>query len=215
MSTGTYFSPLQALAVVYVLMCVYMLVCGCLWVSVVSGCYVCVLLTNLDVLLFLCSWTLFLPPLYLVPARLSGIVVTETLPSPRVRPAPEQQLARKGKQGKDGRELRVVVNTNDPDYEHFYSIESYDEPMAMEQSIHLTPTANQSHAPADPCVLPLEEGNCWRFTLRWYFNSQVQACRPFIYSGCEGNANRFLQQETCEERCLGEVTGAIPLKKGR
>nr|XP_029537585.1 collagen alpha-1(VII) chain-like [Oncorhynchus nerka] len=165
-----------------------------------------------------------------------GIVVTETLPSPRVRPAPEQQLARKGKQGKDGRELRVVVNTNDPDYEHFYSIESYDEPMAMEQSIHLTPTANQSHgervtvdplktkrprrevkgeAPADPCVLPLEEGNCWRFTLRWYFNSQVQACRPFIYSGCEGNANRFLQQETCEERCLGEVTGAIPLKKGR
>ncbi|XP_036806267.1 collagen alpha-1(VII) chain isoform X5 [Oncorhynchus mykiss] len=165
-----------------------------------------------------------------------GIVVTETLPSPRVRPAPEQQLARKGKQGKDGRELRVVVNTNDPDYEHFYSIESYDEPMAMEQSIHLTPTANQSHgervtvdplktkrprrevkgeAPVDPCVLPIEEGNCGRFTLRWYFNSQVQACRPFIYSGCEGNANRFLQQETCEERCLGEDRGAIPLKKGR
>ncbi|XP_029631257.1 collagen alpha-1(VII) chain isoform X2 [Salmo trutta] len=165
-----------------------------------------------------------------------GIVVTETLPSPRVRPAPEQQLARKGKQGKDGRELRVVVNTNDPDYEHFYSIESYDDPMAMEQSIHLTPTANQSHgervtvdplktkrprrevkgeAPVDPCVLPLEEGNCGRFTLRWYFNSQVQACRPFIYSGCEGNANRFLQQETCEERCLGEDTGDVPLKKGR
>lgn len=82
--------------------CVYVSVCGCLWVSVVSGCYVCVLLTNLDVLLFLCSWTLFLPPLSPVPARLSGIVVTETLPSPRVRPAPEQQLARKGKQGKDG-----------------------------------------------------------------------------------------------------------------
>ncbi|XP_055771269.1 papilin-like isoform X2 [Salvelinus fontinalis] len=155
------------------------------------------------------------PPLSPVPARLSGIVVTETLPSPRVRPAPEQQLARKGKQGKDGRELRVVVNTNDPDYEHFYSIESYDDPMAMEQSIHLTPTANQSHGPVDPCVLPLEEGNCGRFTLRWYFNSQVQACRPFIYSGCEGNANRFLQQETCEERCLGEDTGAVPLKKGR
>uniref|UniRef100_A0A8C7VCG9 Collagen, type VII, alpha 1 n=1 Tax=Oncorhynchus mykiss TaxID=8022 RepID=A0A8C7VCG9_ONCMY len=125
-----------------------------------------------------------------------------------------------------GRELRVVVNTNDPDYEHFYSIESYDEPMAMEQSIHLTPTANQSHGErvtvdplktkrprrevkgeVDPCVLPIEEGNCGRFTLRWYFNSQVQACRPFIYSGCEGNANRFLQQETCEERCLGEDRG--------
>lgn len=28
-----------------------------------------------------------------------------------------------------GRELRVVVNTNDPDYEHIYSIENYDDPL--------------------------------------------------------------------------------------
>jgi len=28
-----------------------------------------------------------------------------------------------------GRELRVVVNTNDPDYEHIYSIEALDDPM--------------------------------------------------------------------------------------
>lgn len=27
-----------------------------------------------------------------------------------------------------GRELRVVVNTNDPEYEHIYSIEALDEP---------------------------------------------------------------------------------------
>uniref|UniRef100_A0A3P9A9C8 Collagen, type VII, alpha 1 n=1 Tax=Esox lucius TaxID=8010 RepID=A0A3P9A9C8_ESOLU len=118
------------------------------------------------------------------------------------------------------RELRVVVNTNDPDYEHIYSIESYDDPMAMGQSIHLSPTGDQSDGKTvtvdplnakrpkrevkgevDPCVLPLEEGSCGRFTLRWYFNSQVKACRPFIYSGCGGNANRFLQQESCEEQC--------------
>nr|XP_029519096.1 collagen alpha-1(VII) chain-like [Oncorhynchus nerka] len=165
-----------------------------------------------------------------------GVVVTETMSRPRARPVPEQQLARQGKDGKDGRELRVVVNTNDPDYEDFYSIESYDDSMAMEQSIHLTPAANHNdgetvtvdplkakrsrrevkgEAPVDLCVLPLEEGSCGRFTLRWYFNSQVQACRPFIYSGCEGNANRFLHQETCEERCLPEDTDAVPLKKGR
>ncbi|CAB1353804.1 unnamed protein product [Coregonus sp. 'balchen'] len=117
----------------------------------------------------------------------------------------EQQLARQGKQGKDGRELRVVVNTNDPDYEHFYSIESYDDPMAMEQSIHLTPTANQSNGER-VTVDPLKAKRPRR---------EVQACRPFIYSGCEGNANRFLHQESCEERCLGEDTGAVPLKKGR
>nr|XP_046198264.1 collagen alpha-1(VII) chain-like [Oncorhynchus gorbuscha] len=165
-----------------------------------------------------------------------GVVVTETMSRPRARPVPEQQLARQGKDGKDGRELRVVVNTNDPNYEDIYSIESYDDSMAMEQSIHLTPAANHNdgetvtvdplkakrsrrevkgEAPVDLCVLPLEEGSCGRFTLRWYFNSQVQACRPFIYSGCEGNANRFLHQETCEERCLPEDTDAVPLKKGR
>lgn len=62
-------------------------------------------------------------------------------------------------------------------------------------------------APADLCLLPMEEGSCGRYTLRWYFNSHVQACRPFIYSGCEGNDNRFLHLEECEEVCLGEAEG--------
>ena len=41
-----------------------------------------------------------------------------------------------------GRELRVVVNTNDPDYEHVYSIEAYDDP--MDELLYFTPSANQS-----------------------------------------------------------------------
>uniref|UniRef100_A0A3Q2QEN1 BPTI/Kunitz inhibitor domain-containing protein n=1 Tax=Fundulus heteroclitus TaxID=8078 RepID=A0A3Q2QEN1_FUNHE len=57
----------------------------------------------------------------------------------------------------------------------------------------------------DLCLLPMEEGSCQRYTLRWYFNSQVRACRPFIYSGCKGNDNRFLHLEECEEACLGET----------
>lgn len=60
---------------------------------------------------------------------------------------------------------------------------------------------------ADVCLLPLEEGSCGRYTMRWYFNSQAQACRPFIYSGCEGNNNRFLHLEECEEICLLEAGG--------
>uniref|UniRef100_A0A665UXZ1 BPTI/Kunitz inhibitor domain-containing protein n=1 Tax=Echeneis naucrates TaxID=173247 RepID=A0A665UXZ1_ECHNA len=59
----------------------------------------------------------------------------------------------------------------------------------------------------DLCQLPMDEGSCGRYTMRWYFNSQAQACRPFIYSGCEGNDNRFLHQEECEEVCLGETKG--------
>lgn len=53
----------------------------------------------------------------------------------------------------------------------------------------------------------MEEGSCEKYTLRWYFNSHVQACRPFIYSGCKGNDNRFLHQEECEAVCLGWAEG--------
>lgn len=162
------------------------------------------------------------------------------------------------------------MNTNDPDYEHIYSIEAYDDP--LDELIYFPPPANQSdgefvkdetkktvkaepnksptadvkktataqkaakvkaplkavkpksvrskrrvkgEAPADLCLLPMEEGSCGRYTLRWYFNSQVQACRPFIYSGCEGNDNRFLHLEECEELCLGEAEGPRPLKTPR
>ncbi|KAM9813472.1 uncharacterized protein col7a1 [Neosynchiropus ocellatus] len=119
-----------------------------------------------------------------------------------------------------GRELRVVMNTNDPDYEHIYSIESYDEP--LEELMYFTPSANQSdgetvgdvpkkrdgikpdRSAQEVCLLPMEEGSCGRYTLQWYFNSQARACRPFIYSGCEGNDNRFPQLEACEEVCLGQ-----------
>ncbi|XP_053723611.1 WAP four-disulfide core domain protein 6A-like isoform X1 [Synchiropus splendidus] len=164
-----------------------------------------------------------------------------------------------------GRELRVVMNTNDPDYEHIYSIESYDEP--LEELLYFTPSANQSDGETvgdvpkkrdgikpdrstggeiltaaqvggqktvslkkagksirskrsialegkqkEVCLLPMEEGSCGRYTLQWYFNSQARACRPFIYSGCEGNDNRFPQLEACEEVCLGKAEGATSTK---
>ncbi|XP_076003433.1 uncharacterized protein LOC142996348 isoform X1 [Genypterus blacodes] len=152
------------------------------------------------------------------------------------------------------------MNTNDPDYEHIYSIEAYDEP--QDELLYFAPPANRSQgeavpqktdksppnksvvvqraakveakkelrvpslkpfkprsvrskrrvegeereAPADACLLPMEEGSCGRYTLRWYFNGR--ACRPFVYGGCEGNANRFLYQEDCEAVCLGESQGA-------
>lgn len=195
----------------------------------------------------------------------TGPVNRSQLPN-RSRPAPVQLLAVKGE---EGRELHVVVNTNDPDYEHIYSIQSYNN-NPLDELLYFTASADlsdgevdkdeniktiavqpkksaradvkkkvkavgqkaakvtplkarsirikrsvQGEAPADLCLLPMEEGNCGQYTLRWYFNSQVQACRPFIYSGCEGNNNRFLQQEECEELCLGEAKGPHPLKTAR
>ncbi|XP_028823049.1 collagen alpha-1(VII) chain isoform X2 [Denticeps clupeoides] len=115
-----------------------------------------------------------------------------------------------------GRELHVVVNTNDPDYQHVYSIENYDDTAA--NTMDFSPSANQNEGEEvttdpllivrhrrqvkDPCLLPLDEGSCSRFTLRWYFNSESSACRPFIYSGCGGNANSYTHLEECEQLCL-------------
>uniref|UniRef100_A0A8C6V3U0 BPTI/Kunitz inhibitor domain-containing protein n=1 Tax=Naja naja TaxID=35670 RepID=A0A8C6V3U0_NAJNA len=54
---------------------------------------------------------------------------------------------------------------------------------------------------ADLCTLRLEQGDCSKITLRWYYNQRVLECRPFIYSGCGGNSNRFSSKEDCELYC--------------
>ncbi|XP_072437929.1 kappaPI-actitoxin-Avd3b [Chiloscyllium punctatum] len=64
----------------------------------------------------------------------------------------------------------------------------------------------------EPCLLGLDEGTCSRYTLRWYYHRRTDRCRPFIYSGCGGNANRFQTQEECEQRCKNNKE---PSKQGR
>ena len=76
----------------------------------------------------------------------------------------------------------------------------------------------------DPCLLPLDEGSCTAYTLRWYHRAVAggtDACHPFVYGGCGGNANRFGTREACERRCMPRVvqsqgTGmGLPLRPER
>uniref|UniRef100_A0A8V5HH38 Uncharacterized protein n=1 Tax=Melopsittacus undulatus TaxID=13146 RepID=A0A8V5HH38_MELUD len=60
---------------------------------------------------------------------------------------------------------------------------------------------------AEPCSLPLDEGGCRRYTLRWYHSQSGAECRPFVYSGCGGNSNRFDSREECELRCGAGTAG--------
>ncbi|XP_053085076.1 kunitz-type protease inhibitor 3 [Pangasianodon hypophthalmus] len=92
----------------------------------------------------------------------------------------------------------------------------------MEEIVDFMPSVNQSQVREkrevkgeDPCVLSLDEGGCSRYTLRWYFNSQVGECRPFIYSGCGGNANRYTHKEECEQHCLHQSRDALGSNSGR
>lgn len=43
-----------------------------------------------------------------------------------------------------GPKLRVVMNTNDPDYEHIYSIETYDDDAPVEEIADYDTTVNKS-----------------------------------------------------------------------
>lgn len=79
-----------------------------------------------------------------------------------------------------------------------YSVEEYQDPEAPWDA----------GAP-DPCSLPLDEGSCAAYTLRWYHRAGphgTEACRPFVYGGCGGNANRFGTREACERRCPPRVS---------
>uniref|UniRef100_A0A8B9VDJ6 BPTI/Kunitz inhibitor domain-containing protein n=1 Tax=Anas zonorhyncha TaxID=75864 RepID=A0A8B9VDJ6_9AVES len=69
---------------------------------------------------------------------------------------------------------------------------------------HLTPSPCPRVPTASPCGQPLEEGGCERYTLRWYYSQRGAECRPFVYSGCGGNANRFGSRRDCELRCGGK-----------
>ena len=51
------------------------------------------------------------------------------------------------------------------------------------------------------CNLDREIGPCRAYWPRWWYNKQTKTCEPFGFGGCKGNANNFLDQESCEREC--------------
>ncbi|XP_067941385.1 papilin-like isoform X1 [Watersipora subatra] len=54
------------------------------------------------------------------------------------------------------------------------------------------------------CELPVARGPCEDLMLSYYYDSRRKNCRAFVYSGCEGNANRFATLTACRQHCMGE-----------
>ncbi|XP_018425152.1 PREDICTED: collagen alpha-1(VII) chain-like [Nanorana parkeri] len=134
-------------------------------------------------------------------------------PSPRLVPVPALKFTHIDED--EGRELRVVVNTNDPDYEHIYTVDDYKDidedgtestimkddttiPTVSEASLR----SKRDTSVQDICSFPMKEGECTKYTLKWYYNHLVRECRPFVFSGCGGNLNRFDEKEQCELHCV-------------
>ncbi|KAF7235126.1 putative Kunitz-type serine protease inhibitor [Varanus komodoensis] len=57
--------------------------------------------------------------------------------------------------------------------------------------------------PAESCAAPPAVGSCRASFPRWYFDTETQTCRKFIYGGCGGNKNNYLFQEQCLRQCSG------------
>eukprot|EP00118_Oscarella_pearsei_P026606 m.310160 g.310160 ORF g.310160 m.310160 type:complete len:579 (+) comp49949_c0_seq1:252-1988(+) len=53
----------------------------------------------------------------------------------------------------------------------------------------------------DVCALPVEEGRCGGSEERYYFDQGRRKCRPFNYTGCQGNDNNFRSVRKCETAC--------------
>uniref|UniRef100_A0A8C4TV41 BPTI/Kunitz inhibitor domain-containing protein n=1 Tax=Falco tinnunculus TaxID=100819 RepID=A0A8C4TV41_FALTI len=51
----------------------------------------------------------------------------------------------------------------------------------------------------DICHLPPVHGPCRGLFRRYAYNPATGTCQPFIYGGCQGNANNFRTVEECQQ----------------
>uniref|UniRef100_A0A3P9C5H8 BPTI/Kunitz inhibitor domain-containing protein n=1 Tax=Maylandia zebra TaxID=106582 RepID=A0A3P9C5H8_9CICH len=57
----------------------------------------------------------------------------------------------------------------------------------------------------DPCAAAPVVGPCKGTFPRWYYDQNVGECKHFLYGGCQGNHNNFLQELDCVMVCHGSL----------
>ncbi|XP_078313590.1 uncharacterized protein LOC111130469 isoform X3 [Crassostrea virginica] len=67
------------------------------------------------------------------------------------------------------------------------------------------PTTRVYTINVDLCDEASERGPCTNYSVKWYYNRQQRRCDRFWYGGCEGNANRFDEEQDCQETCINRV----------
>ena len=74
-----------------------------------------------------------------------------------------------------------------------------------------TPAEGEASAEGDICTLPAEVGPCDGVCPRFFHNTKTDACEPFTFGCCGGNANNLLTLDECEATCdAAAAAGAIP-----
>uniref|UniRef100_UPI00398EA8FD low-density lipoprotein receptor-related protein 11 n=1 Tax=Pristiophorus japonicus TaxID=55135 RepID=UPI00398EA8FD len=92
-----------------------------------------------------------------------------------------------------------------PSAENRKSVEQFDTEMTQSSRAEGRSKSSTGWLP-DYCLASPIMGPCEGHFPRWYFDSASGTCRHFIYSGCQGNRNNFLQELDCKNGCA-EVQG--------
>ncbi|XP_060596375.1 papilin-like isoform X2 [Ruditapes philippinarum] len=71
---------------------------------------------------------------------------------------------------------------------------------------------NKCEEPTSTCLLPKDVGPCEARTLRYYYDKIDCKCKSFLYGGCGGNKNNFLNIATCRRVCGKEKCHICNLK---
>lgn len=85
---------------------------------------------------------------------------------------------------------------------------------SQSSDLQLEATASQ-----DPCSLAPVVGPCKGTFPRWYYDQDAGECKHFLYGGCQGNHNNFLQESDCVTECIQKApafkpaTAAPPITK--
>lgn len=64
------------------------------------------------------------------------------------------------------------------------------------------------------CNMPYDIGNCFQAnssissigvrSVKWFYDYKLRQCYNFMWSGCNGNGNRFSSKADCEDLCSRE-----------
>lgn len=50
--------------------------------------------------------------------------------------------------------------------------------------------------------MPKRIGECKAAYQRYFYDTETNECKLFIYGGCRGNENNFQYKDICEDKCL-------------
>lgn len=57
----------------------------------------------------------------------------------------------------------------------------------------------------DVCSQPKDEGPCYAYLRRFYYDRDQDRCLPFIFGGCLGNGNNFYTSAQCNRHCRAHI----------